>query len=88
MKTTVIPPLQAREVQTWCAARSPRTSARSALTSAVTGWWVPMACSQPGIVSIGTNALEEKTSRNVIGTPADSGSPISRPRVTKTQHRA
>jgi hypothetical protein len=73
-KTSRIPALHASETRTSCAAGTlglSRISARSAVTIALTGWWAPMACSQPGMELSGTKAQDVKTSRNMTGTPAE-----------------
>src|SRR5256885_16057228 len=60
-------------------------------TTLVTGWLLAKACSQPGIVEIGTNAED----RNVIGNSqispnacTDSSSPMARPVKAAMQQMA
>ena len=53
-----------------------------ALTTKVTGWWLAKACSQPGMVAIGTNAEDTNVSGNSQIIPnacTDSSSPMASP---------
>src|SRR5215469_5693452 len=49
----------------------PRAIARMALTTYVTGWLLAKACSQPGMVAIGTNAEDTNVSGNSQTNPND-----------------
>src|SRR5215475_10155431 len=60
----------------------PRASDRIALMMNVTGWLLANACSQPGMVSIGTNAELRNVSGNSQIRPnacTDSSSPMASP---------
>ena len=60
----------------------PRAMARMASTVNVMGWLLANACSQPGMVEIGTKAELRKVSGNSQTRPnacTDSSSPMARP---------
>src|ERR1700683_3891496 len=54
----------------WPATGPPIVRTRTALTTAVTGWCLANACSQPGIVATGTKADEANTSGASSGNDA------------------
>src|SRR6266550_2475185 len=89
--TTTRPTHQARVSSTGCSVGPPSTSARTALTVIVTGWWAAKTWSQPGIDVSGTNAEDANTSGASSGKAAAwalSGSPVARPMLANSHERA
>jgi hypothetical protein len=69
----------------------PSIRLRTALMITLTGWLAAKSCSQPGIESMGTNALDTNvggTTASVAMAWAACALPATRPRLMKTQVKA
>ncbi|GAA2088960.1 hypothetical protein GCM10009759_11470 [Kitasatospora saccharophila] len=83
-----MPTSQAGACRTWVPSGPPIIGVRTAPAVMVTGWWSAKTWSQPGMVAVGTNAEDAKTSGARTGNAAAvavSGSPTARPTTANTQ---